>query len=54
MPYKMEMYVNDKLMSTSPVKSLEINQGLSDDLFSVAKVKVEKKKGPDMPGIMKK
>jgi outer membrane lipoprotein-sorting protein len=54
MPYKMEMYVNDKLMSSSLVKSLEINQGLSDDLFSVAKVKVEKKKGPDMLGIMKK
>jgi len=54
MPYKTEVYMDDKLISTSLVKTLEINQGLSDDLFNVAEVKEEKKKGPGVPGIMKK
>ncbi len=54
MPYKTEVYTDDKLISTSLVKTVEINQGLSDDLFSPAEVKEEKKKGPGVPGIMKK
>jgi outer membrane lipoprotein-sorting protein len=43
MPYKTELYADGKLMSTSLVKSLEINQGLSDDLFDPDKVKIERK-----------
>ncbi len=54
MPYKTEMYADGKLMSTSLVKTLEINTGFSDDLFSPAEVKGEKKKGPGFPGMMKK
>jgi len=54
MPYKSETYADGKLMSTSLVKTLEINQGLSDDLFTVPEVKEEKKKGPGFPGMMKK
>jgi len=54
MPYKTEIYADGKLMSTSLVKTLEINTGLSDDLFSPAEIKEEKKKGPGLPGMMKK
>jgi len=41
MPYKTEMYWNNKLMSTTLVKSVEINKGLSDDLFDPDKVKIK-------------
>jgi len=51
MPYKTEIYTGDKLMTTSIVKSLEVNKGLSDDLFDPEKVKV---KGFDMQEMMKK
>lgn len=51
MPYKTEIYTGEKLVSTSLVKSLEINKGLSDDLFDPDKVKV---KGFDMQEMMKK
>lgn len=51
MPYKTEMYVGGKLMSTNLVKSIEINKGLSDDLFNPEKVKV---KGFSMQEMMKK
>ena len=50
-PHKVEIYVGDKLMSTSLVKSLEINKGLSDDLFDPDKVKM---KGFNMKEMMKK
>ncbi len=50
-PYKTEVYMNGRLMSTSVVKSLKINQGLSDDLFDPDKVEV---KGFDMQEMMKK
>lgn len=53
-PYNTEIYADGKLMSTSLVKTLEINTGLSDDLFSPAELKEEKKKGPGLPGMMKK
>ncbi len=51
MPYKTEMYADGKLMSTSLVKSLEINQGLSEDLFDPDKVKI---KGVNMQEMMRK
>ena len=51
MPYKTEIYTGEKLVSTSLVKSLEINKGLSDDLFDPDKVKV---KGFDIQEMMKK
>ena len=41
MPYKTEMYLNKKLMSTTIVRSIEINKGLSDDLFAPDNVKVK-------------
>jgi len=51
MPYKTEVYEGNKLMSTTLVKSLEINKGLSDDLFDPGKVKA---KGSGMKDMMKK
>lgn len=41
MPYKTEMYMGGNLFSISRVKSLEINKGLSDDLFDPDKVKAK-------------
>jgi len=41
MPYKTEMYWDNKLMSTTLVKSVEINKGLSNDLFDPDKVKIK-------------
>jgi len=51
MPYKTEMYWDNKLMSTTLVKSVEINKGLSDDLFNPDKVKI---KGFNMQEMMEK
>ena len=50
-PYKTETYMNGKLMSTSLVKSIGINRGLSDDLFDPNKIKA---KGSSMMEMMKK
>ena len=50
-PYKTEIYTGEKLVSTFLVKSLEINKGLSDDLFDPNKVKAKKF---DMQEMMKK
>jgi len=41
MPYKTEMYGDNELMFTYLVKSIEINKGLSDDLFDPDKVKIK-------------
>jgi len=51
MPYKTEIYEDTKLMSTTLVKSLKVNKGLSDDLFNPDKVKA---KGSGMQEMMKK
>lgn len=40
MPYKTEMYQGDKLFSTAITKSIEINKGLTDELFNPDMVKV--------------
>lgn len=40
-PYKMEVYIDDNLQSTMDTKSVEVNQGLSDDLFNPDKVEVK-------------
>ena len=50
-PYKTEMYMGGKLFSTFRVKSLEINKGLSDDLFDPDKVEA---KGGCLQEMMKK
>jgi len=50
MPYKTEIYADGKLMSTLLVKSLEINKGVSDDLFDPNKVKI---KGFDIQKMMR-
>jgi len=34
MPYRTEMYLGDTLQSTSTIRSFEINQGLSDEVFT--------------------
>ncbi len=52
MPYKTEIYADGELMSTSLVKSIKINKGLSDDLFDPKKVKI-KRKGFGMREMMK-
>lgn len=51
MPYKTQIFEDDELISTTLVKSLKINQGLSDDLFDPDKVEV---KTPDMQEMMKR
>ncbi len=53
MPYKSEIYVDGELTTTFLVKSLEINKGLSDDLFDPDKVKV-KMKGFNIQEMMRK
>ena len=53
MPYKTEIYADGELMSTSLVKSLKINKGLSDDLFDPDKVMV-KIKGFNIQEMMRK
>lgn len=49
-PYKTEMYADGKHTLTTLVKSVDINKGLSDDLFNPEKVKV---KGFSMEEMMK-
>lgn len=41
MPYKTEMYGDNELMFTLLVKSIEINKGLSDDLFDPDNVEIK-------------
>jgi len=48
-PYKVEAFINEKLMITVLVKSFEMNQGLSDELFDVDKVEIE---GPNLQEMM--
>lgn len=49
MPYTTEVFTDGKLMSKTTIKTLEINKGLSDDLFDADKVKMEGKGVPGMP-----
>ena len=41
MAYRVEIYRNNELMSTSLTKSLKVNTGPSDKLFNPDEVKVE-------------
>lgn len=41
MPHKMEILIDGEVASTMLIKSIEINKGLSDDLFDPDKVKVK-------------
>jgi len=50
-PYKTEVYMGDKLVTSITVKSIEINKGVSDDLFDPDKVEV---KGSIFQEMMKK
>jgi len=52
MPYQTEIYEGSKLLSTTVVKSLKVNKGLSDDLFNPDKVNI-KTKGSGMQDMMK-
>ncbi len=54
MPYKTEIYEGNKLMSTTLVKSLKVNKGLSDDLFDPNKVKAKESGMGDMMKMMMK
>jgi len=49
LPYKTEGFMDEVQMMTILLKSFEINQGLSDDLFDVDKVEVS---GPNMQEMM--
>jgi len=49
LPYKTEGFLDEVQMMTILLKSFEINQGLSDDLFDVDKVEVS---GPNMQEMM--
>lgn len=51
MPYKTEVYRDDKLITSFTVKSIEINKGISDELFDPNKAEV---KGPTLQEMMKK
>ncbi|MBN1695143.1 outer membrane lipoprotein-sorting protein [candidate division WOR-3 bacterium] len=51
LPYTTEIYTGGKLITKTAIKTLKINQGLSDELFDADKVKVETKGIPGMPGI---
>jgi len=39
MPYKTDMYINGQQISVTFVKSIELNKGVSDDLFDVNQLK---------------
>ena len=52
-PYKIDTYVEGKLVSVATFKSVETNKGVSDSLFDPDKVKV-KTKGINIEEIMKK
>lgn len=54
MPYKTEVFSNDKLVTTIKVRSLEMNKGLGDDLFDPDKVVVKKMDMQEMMKMMKK
>jgi outer membrane lipoprotein-sorting protein len=49
LPYKTEGFINEVQMMAILLKSFEINQGLSDDLFDANKVEVS---GPNMQEMM--
>jgi len=49
LPYKIEVFINEVQTMTVLSKSLEINKGLSDDLFDVNKIEVS---GPNMQEMM--
>ena len=49
MPYTIEVFTGGKLMTKSTIKTLNINKGLSDELFDADKVKMEGKGVPGMP-----
>jgi outer membrane lipoprotein-sorting protein len=49
LPYKIGVFINEVQTMTVLTKSIEINQGLSDDLFDVNKVEVS---GPNMQEMM--
>ncbi len=50
MPFRTEMYSGKDLISTTIVKSIAVNKGISDDLFDPDKIKASA--GPDMKGMM--
>ena len=48
-PYTIEVFTGGKLMTKTTIKTLNINKGLSDELFDADKVKMEGKGVPGMP-----
>jgi outer membrane lipoprotein-sorting protein len=51
LPYTTEVYVGEELVTKTTIKTLKINQGLSDELFNADKVNVETKGMPGMPNM---
>jgi outer membrane lipoprotein-sorting protein len=41
MPYKTQMHTDGKLLSTSVIKSIDINKNLSDSLFDISKIQAK-------------
>jgi outer membrane lipoprotein-sorting protein len=54
MPYTTEVFADGKLMTKSTIKTLNINKGLSDDLFDADKVSAATPGMPGMKDMMKK
>jgi outer membrane lipoprotein-sorting protein len=54
MPYNTEVYADEKLISKTKIKTLNINKGLSDDLFDADKVSAGTPGMPGMKDMMKK
>ena len=48
-PYKTEVFEGEKIGATISVTSVDVNTGLSDDLFDAEKVEVKKVELPQMP-----
>lgn len=48
MPYKTEVFMDGKLMSSSVIKSIDFNKGLSDDLFDASKIQAQEFNMQDM------
>ncbi len=54
MPYTTEVFADGKLISKNTIKTLNINKGLSDDLFDADKVSAGTPGMPGMKDMMKK
>lgn len=52
LPYTTEVFTDGNLMAKTTITSLDINKGLSDDLFDADKISIDKKESTGMPNMM--